>query len=93
MDTSALNEAVAGLAPVFGQFTTDFTKFAGDFATFLKANVPQDTPQQVTDVANAVISLQNFTSQVKNIDTSVQGLDAALNPPPPPPPPPPAPGA
>lgn len=98
MDTKQLNEAVAGLAPVFGQFNTDFTKFASDFATFLTANVPQDTPQQVADVTAAVIALQNFKSQVANIDTSVQALDASLNPvatgggePPPPPPPPAAP--
>lgn len=93
MDTTQLNEAVAGLAPVFGQFNSDFTKFASDFATFLKANLPQDTPQQVADVAAAVTALQNFTSQVGNIDTQVQALDSALNPAPPPPPPPPAPAS
>lgn len=95
MDTTQLNEAVAGLAPVFGQFSTDFSKFAADFATFVQTNVPQDTPQQKQDVANAVIALQNFKSQVANIDVQVQALDAAVNapPPPPPPPPPPAPGA
>lgn len=97
MDTSQLNEAVAGLAPVFGQFNADFTKFTADFATFVQNNVPQDTPQQKADVAAAVIALQNFKSQVANIDVQVQALDAAVNapaaPPPPPPPPPPAPGA
>lgn len=83
MDTSALKTA-------FGDFSTDFSKFADDLKTFILKGVPQDTPAQAADVKAVVDGLGAFDSQVK-------ALDAMVNPPappaggPPPPPPVPAP--
>ena len=90
MDTTALDSAFANFTSVFGNFAKDFAQFSTDLAAFLKANVPQDTPQQVADVAATVAGLQSFATQVSGMDTTLQGLDAQVNPPAPPPPPAPA---
>ena len=66
MDTSALKVA-------FGQFSTDFSKFAADVAAFVAAQVPQDTPEQIADVKAVTDGLTAF-------DAQVQALDKLVNP-------------
>lgn len=85
MDTSALKTALS-------TFAVDFTKFAGDLATFVSTNVPQDTPQQIADVKAATDGLVAFDQQVKALDALLNPVPAdngGGTPPPPPPPPPP----
>lgn len=60
-------------------FSTNFTKFAGDFGTFktdltafLKTLPTPDPAQQAV--------VDGFTTQLGDMDTSVQAMDASLKP-------------
>lgn len=64
MDTSALNAS-------FSEFSSDFSKFATDLAAYIKNNVPQDTPQQVADVAAVVTGLGAFDATVKDLESKI----------------------
>ncbi len=67
MDTTAIKAA-------FSQFSTDFGTFSTDLQAYLVKNVPQDTPEQVAD-------LQNITTGLGALDSTVKQLDATINPP------------